>query len=245
MKPTARSPRDPAPLLAFGAHPDDVEFGCGGIVAREVAGGRDAHVVVCSRGEAGSNGTPARRTAEARKAASILGVSVEFIRLDGDAKLEVKASHALRLAAVIRRVRPEFVLAPTLEENQHPDHARLGRLVRDAVRLARYGGVSELRGAKPHAIGALLHYAVGPGAEPAGIPAVLISISAPKVFDAWKASMEAHASQLRTRNYVDLQVARARVLGLGAGVEYAQALYPSDPIILGSLAPLARSARGR
>ena len=60
---------------------------------------------------------------------------------------------------------------------------------------------------------------------------------------AWKASMEAHASQLRTRNYVDMQVARARVLGLAAGMDYAQALYPCNAIVLGSLAPLARPAR--
>ena len=46
---------------------------------------------------------------------------------------------------IIRRVRPGIVLAPSLVENQHPDHARLGRLVRDAARLARYGGVEELR----------------------------------------------------------------------------------------------------
>jgi len=243
MKPTARSRRDRAPILAFGAHPDDVEFGCGGIVARETSGGRPAHLVVCSRGESGSNGTPAVRTAEARRAASILGATIEFVRLDGDAKLEVKAGHALKLAAIIRRVRPGIVLAPTLEEGQHPDHWRLGRLVRDAVRLARYGGVAELRRLRPHAAGALLLYSVGPGAEPAGIPPLLVDISAQGVFGAWKASMEAHASQLRTRNYVDLQVARARVLGLSAGADYAQALYLCDAVVLGSLEALARPAR--
>jgi LmbE family N-acetylglucosaminyl deacetylase len=220
-----------------------VEFGCGGIVANEVLCGRPAHLVVCSRGESGSNGTPAVRTKEARRAASVLGATIEFLRLDGDARLEVKAAHAMRLASIIRRVRPEFVLAPTLEENQHPDHSRLGRLVRDAVRLARYGGMAGLRRLKPHAAGALLFYAVGPGCEPPGVPALLVDISAREVFRAWKSSMEAHASQLRTRNYVDLQVARARVLGLAAGVDYAQALYPSDAVVLGSLAPLARPAR--
>jgi hypothetical protein len=115
--------------------------------------------------------------------------------------------------------------------------------VRDAARLARYGGLAELRPARPHAIGALLLYAVSPGAEPPGPPPVLIDISAPGILAAWKASMEAHASQMRTRNYIDLQVARARVRGLGAGVEYAQALYPADPVLLESLEPLARSAR--
>jgi LmbE family N-acetylglucosaminyl deacetylase len=243
MKPTAKSLPERPPLLAFGAHPDDIEFGCGGIVANEVLCGRPAHLVVCSRGESGSNGTAAVRTAEARRAASVLGAALEFVRLDGDARLEVKAAHALRLAAIIRRVRPEFVLAPTLEENQHPDHWRLGRIVRDAVRLARYGGVAGLRRLRPHAAGALLFYAVGPGCEPPGVPPLLVDISAREVFTCWKASMEAHASQLRTRNYVDMQVARARVLGLAAGMDYAQALYPCNAIVLGSLAPLARPAR--
>lgn len=245
MKPTVRHPPDRAPLLAFGAHPDDIEFGCGGIVANEVLCGRPAHLVVCSRGESGTNGTPAVRAAEAKRAASVLGATLEFVRLDGDARLEVKAAHALRLAAVIRRVRPEFVLAPTLEENQHPDHWRLGRIVRDAVRLARFGGVPELRGAKPHTSGTLLYYAVGPGCEPPGVPPLLVDISSPEVFIAWKSSMEAHASQMRTRRYVDLQVARARVLGIGAGSDFAQALYPGDALLLGSLALLARPGRRR
>ena len=59
----------------------------------------------------------------------------------------------------------------------------------------------------------------------------------------WTAAMEAHASQLRARNYVELQLAWARVQGLRAGVEHAQPLYPNDPLIFDSLAPLTRSAR--
>jgi N-acetylglucosamine malate deacetylase 1 len=55
--------------------------------------------------------------------------------------------------------------------------------------------------------------------------------------------MRAHASQLGTRNYVDLQLARARVLGLRAGVEHAQALYPNDPLVFESLSQLNRAAR--
>jgi len=243
MKPTARSPADPAPLLAFGAHPDDIEFGCGGIVARETLGGRAAHFVICSRGESASHGTPAVRAAEARRAAAALGATVEFVELDGDALLEARPAHALRLAAVIRRVRPGVVLAPSLVENQHPDHPRLGRLVRDAARLARYGGVAKLRSQPPHAIGPLLHYAVTPEAEPPGVVPVLVDISAPEVVAAWTAAMEAHASQLRTRGYVELHLARARVFGLRAGVAHAQALYTQDPLVFPSLEPLARAAR--
>jgi LmbE family N-acetylglucosaminyl deacetylase len=228
--------------LAFGAHPDDIEFGCGGIIARETRAGRQAHFVICSRGESATHGTPAVRTAEAEKAAAILGATMEFVDLDGDANLEPKPAHALKLAAVIRRVRPGIVLAPSLVENQHPDHPRLGRLVRDASRLARYGGVAKLRASPAHAIGPLLYYVVSQEAEPAGVLPVLMDISDLKVIGAWTAAMEAHASQLSTRNYVELQLARARVQGLRAGVEYAQALYPNDPLVFGSLSPLTRAA---
>jgi LmbE family N-acetylglucosaminyl deacetylase len=241
MKPTAKP--DSSPLLAIGAHPDDIEFACGGVVAVETQRGRKAHFVICSRGEAGTHGTPAVRSAEARAAAAELGATVEFISLDGDSSLEVKPGHALRLAAIIRRVRPGSVLAPSMVGNQHPDHFRLGRLVRDACRIARYGGVKTLKARKAHAIGHLFYYAVTPEAEPAGALPVLVDISAPGVIAAWTASMEAHASQVRARSYVELQLARARVLGLRAGVDYAQALYPNDPLVFGSLSPLARAAR--
>ena len=230
------------PLLAFGAHPDDIEFGCGGLIAHETRAGRRAHLVVCSRGEAGTNGTPARRTAEAKKAAQILGATLEFVRLDGDARLELKAAHAIRLAGIIRRVKPGIVLAPTLEQNQHPDHWRLGRLVRDAARLARYGGLPDLRRLPPHAIGQLCFYAISPEAEPAGVQPVLIELS-PAAIKPWVKAMGAHASQLLTRDYPALQLARASVNGSRCGALAAIALYPNDPLLFGSLAPLARAAR--
>lgn len=243
MKRTAKPTFELAPLLAFGAHPDDIEFGCGGVIARETQAGRRAHFVICSRGESATHGTPAQRTAEAGRAARLLGATVEFVRLDGDARLEPKPAHALKLAAIIRRVRPGVVLAPSLVENQHPDHPRLGRLVRDAARLARYGGVAKLRGRPAHAIGPLLYYAAGQEAEPAGVLPVLMDISDPRVVAAWTAAMKAHASQLRTRNYVELQLSRARVQGLRAGVAYAQALWPNDALVFDSISPLTRSAR--
>jgi len=241
MKP--KSSPEPAPLLGFGAHPDDLEFACGGVIACETRAGRPAHLVICSRGEAGTRGTPAQRTAEAKEAAALLGATVEFIKLDGDGRLEMRAAHAIRLAGIIRRARPGLVLAPSVVENQHPDHSRLGRLVRDAARLARYGGLEELRRQPPHAIGQLFFYAVTPGAEPSDITPVLVDVSAPEIVAAWTAAMEAHASQVSARPYVDLQLARARFQGLRAGVAHAIALFPSDPIVVGSLAPLSRGAR--
>ncbi|HEY4246083.1 MAG TPA: PIG-L family deacetylase [Lacunisphaera sp.] len=231
------------PLLAFGAHPDDVEFGCGGIIARETHAGRPVHLVICSRGEAGTNGTPAERTAEAEKAATLLGATIEFIELDGDAHLEMRSAHAIALAGIIRRTKPVIVLAPTLEQNQHPDHWRLAQLVRDATRLARYGGVAELKDQPVHATGQLFFYAITPNAEPANGQPVLIDVSPPEVVAAWTAAMQAHASQLKTRDYVELQLARARVNGSRCGMPAAMSLYPNDPLVFDSLAPLARGAR--
>jgi LmbE family N-acetylglucosaminyl deacetylase len=238
-----RTDKNLPPLLAFGAHPDDIEFGAGGIIAQETRAGRPVHFVVCSRGEAGTNGTPAQRVRETKAAAKILGATVEFLPLDGDARLELKAAHARKLAGIIRRVRPGIVLAPTLEPNQHPDHWRLGTLVRDATRLARYGGLRELKSRPAHAVGQLFFYALSPGSEPAGTSSLLIDISGPEIVDTWTKSMEAHASQMKTRNYVELQLTRARVRGLDAGVAHAQALWPNDPLVFNSLATLSRGAR--
>jgi len=243
MKPTSNPHRDPAPLLAFGAHPDDIEFGCGGVVARETLGGRAAHFVVCSQGEAGTHGTPAQRTAEARRAASLLGATIEFIKLDGDGLLEVRSAHAVKLAGIIRRRRPATVLAPSLAENQHPDHFRLGRLVRDAARLARYGGLKALRRLPPHTISGLFFYAVAPEAEPPGMLPVLVDISDPEILAVWAAAMEAHASQTNARKYVELQITRARLHGLRAGIGHAVPLFPNDAMVLDSLSQLSGAAR--
>jgi LmbE family N-acetylglucosaminyl deacetylase len=128
-------------------------------------------------------------------------------------------------------------------ENQHPDHAKLGKMVRDATRVARYGGLRELRRLPPHAIDQLFFYAVTPEAEPRDITPVLIDVSAAETIEAWTAAMTAHQSQTATRNYVDLQLTRARLLGARAGIGHAIALFPNDPLVLISLSQVSRSAR--
>ncbi|MBL9200891.1 MAG: PIG-L family deacetylase [Opitutaceae bacterium] len=232
-----------SPILAFGAHPDDIEFGCGGVIAAESKAGRKVHLVVCSRGEAGSNGTPAIRTREARRAAARMGARLEFIDLGGDAHFEERSVHVIKLAGIIRRVRPGVVLVTSTVENQHPDHVKLGRMVRDAARLARFGGLKELRRVKPHAIGQLFFYAVSPDAEPNDLGRVLVDVSEPAVVAAWTAAMEAHASQMKTRNYAELVLTRARLNGLRAGLAHAVPLFPADALVVDSLATLGRAAR--
>jgi LmbE family N-acetylglucosaminyl deacetylase len=243
MKPTLKSNPELAPLLAFGAHPDDIEFGCGGVIAKETRTGRAVHFVICSRGEAASSGTPAQRVIEANRSAALLGARLEFIELDGDAHLEVRAAHAIKLAGILRRVRPGIVLAPSLAANQHPDHPRLGELVRDACRLARYGGVKELRKSPPHAVGQLFYYAVTPEAEPSDITPVLVDVSGPEILKAWTSAMKAHATQVSARDYVELQLTRARLNGLRAGVSHAVPLFPNNPVLLDSLVEVVRGAK--
>jgi LmbE family N-acetylglucosaminyl deacetylase len=157
--------------------------------------------------------------------------------------LEIKSAHALKLARIVRRIKPGIILAPSMVQDQHPDHWRLGCLANDAARLARYGGVKELRSATSHAIEQFLFYAVTPEAEPRHITPVFIDVSGPEIVTSWKAAMEAHASQTSARAYVELQLTRARANGLRAGVSHAIALFPGHPFVLDSLAPLNRGAR--
>jgi N-acetylglucosamine malate deacetylase 1 len=242
MKPISNIPSDLSPLLVFGAHPDDIEFGVGGVVVAEAQKGRPVHLVVCSRGESGTHGTPEQRDAEAQRASELMGGTLEVIDLGGDANIENTRAGARTLAAIIRRVRPGIVMAPTTEENQHPDHAAVGRMARDATRLARYGGLKELADQPRHAIAQMLFYPIGADAAPRDRQAILYPISDETMVH-WTKVMEAHASQMQTRNYVDYQIARAALLGQRAGMSHALELFPNDPVIIGSLDQIDGSSR--
>ena len=71
---------------------------------------------------------------------------------------------------------------------------------------------------------------------------ILVDVSAPEVLAAWTAAMEAHATQVKARNYVEMQLTRARVNGMRAGIGHAIALYPNDPLVVDSLARLGPTA---
>ena len=80
-------------------------------------------------------------------------------------------------------------------------------------------------------------------AEAADLPRVLVDVSDPDVLAAWTRAMEMHATQARTRNYVELQLTRARLNGLRAGIGHAIPLFPNDALVIDSLAVLGRGAR--
>ncbi|HSH39293.1 MAG TPA: PIG-L family deacetylase, partial [Chthoniobacterales bacterium] len=182
------------------------------------------------------------REAEARAAAQLLGAQIEFLDLGGDCRIDASSTNALKIARQIRATMPNVLLAPVSSPNQHPDHAAVGAMCRDAARLARYGGITELRELKRHAVEQCFGYAVTPGAEPpSGRVKIRVDISTH--FARWIELMECHRTQLRTRRYIDLQTARARLLGVEAGVEHAQALFPTDDFLVRSLTQVPQSVR--
>ncbi|MGH9480879.1 MAG: PIG-L family deacetylase [Terriglobales bacterium] len=226
-------------ILALGAHPDDIEFGCAPLLLLEARAGNAVKLLVLSRGEAASAGAPEQREQEARAAAALMQAEVEFLDFRGDCHLEITPGNALRLAAEIRRAQPQIVLAPSPDLNQHPDHAAVGKLTRDACRLARYGGLADLKALPPHAVAQLYFYDVTQHGLRA--PDLVVDISG--VTEAWQQVMRCHASQSLSKNYVELQLSAARLLGLTIGVEYAAGVYVNDPVRLERLSALTLSSR--
>jgi len=122
-------------ILAFGAHPDDVELGAGGILATHAAKGLTTGIVDLTRGELGTRGTSEIRLHEAKAAAEILGCAVRENLGMPDGQLDYSHESQLAVATMIRKYRPNVVLmnAPT---DRHPDHGRASRLVEEACFLA-------------------------------------------------------------------------------------------------------------
>src|SRR6188472_898659 len=107
-------------ILAVGAHPDDVEFGCAPILIQEARAGHSIKILVTSKGEAASSGTPEERAEEARSAARIIGAEIDFLDLGGDCNIASNPANAIPIAREIRTFRPDVLLAPHPGENQHP-----------------------------------------------------------------------------------------------------------------------------
>ncbi len=225
-------------ILAIGPHPDDLEFGCAPILMKETKKGNRVKMLVLSRGEAGSAGSPELREQESRAAAALIGAEIEFVEFAGDCHLTYTPENAFRLAREIRGFQPETVLAPHPGENQHPDHSAAGRLTRDACRFARYGGLEELKPAPAHRVANLFFYRITQHLQE---PDLVIDISG--LVPQWEAAMNCHRSQVTSKGYVELQKAGARLLGLTIGVEYALGLFRNDPIRLDAISDLTLSSR--
>lgn len=122
-------------ILAFGAHPDDVELGCGGTVAKLISEGKTCVIVDLTRGELGTRGSDEIRHEEATASAKILGVSSRENLGLKDGFLVNSEEYQLSIVKMIRKYRPEIVLANAIDD-RHPDHAKAAKLVSDACFLS-------------------------------------------------------------------------------------------------------------
>lgn len=122
-------------LLAIGAHPDDVELGAGGTIAREVSAGRKVGVIDLTRGELGTRGTPEDREREAADAAAILGVEFRTNLCFRDGFFGNDEDHQFRLIEQIRHYRPDIVICNAVTD-RHTDHGKGASLVSTACFLS-------------------------------------------------------------------------------------------------------------
>ncbi len=122
-------------ILAFGAHPDDVELGCGGTIAKEVALGKKVGIVDLTRGELGTRGTIATRDQESAEAAAILGVSIRENLNMRDGFFMNDEEHQLVVIRMLRKYQPEIVICNAIDD-RHIDHGKGSKLVSDACFLS-------------------------------------------------------------------------------------------------------------
>jgi len=122
-------------ILAFGAHPDDVELGCGGTIAKLISEGKKCAIIDLTKGELGTRGTDETRKEEAEESARILGISARENLGMKDGFLVNSEEYQLEIVKMIRKYRPEIVLANAIDD-RHPDHAKAAKLVSDACFLA-------------------------------------------------------------------------------------------------------------
>jgi bacillithiol biosynthesis deacetylase BshB1 len=122
-------------ILAFGAHPDDVEISCSGTLLKHIALGQTVGVIDLTQGELGTRGNGTLRMQEAERSAAILGLSVrQNLGLrDGFFRVDEESLHAV--ISAIRHFRPDVVLANATTD-RHPDHGRAGQLVAEACFLS-------------------------------------------------------------------------------------------------------------
>ena len=122
-------------ILAFGAHPDDVELGCGATIAKEVAAGKKVGIIDLTRGELGTRGTAETRKEEAANAAEILKVSVRENLGFADGFFRNDKAHQLEIIKMIRKYQPDIVICNAIED-RHIDHGKGSKLVSDACFLS-------------------------------------------------------------------------------------------------------------
>lgn len=219
-------------ILAFGAHPDDVELGAGATLAKEIARGKKVGIVDLTRGELGTRGSAEIRDREAAAAADILGVTVRENLEYADGFFVNDKAHQLGIIKMVRKYRPEIVLCNAIED-RHIDHGKGSDLVSHACFLSglvkidtKLDGEDTWQEAwRPKLV---YHYIQWKNLE----PDFVVDVS--DFIETKTASILAYSSQffdpnsdepetpISSKNFIDSVNYRARDLGRIVGVEYAE-----------------------
>jgi bacillithiol biosynthesis deacetylase BshB1 len=220
-----------ADVLAFGAHPDDVEFGMGASLVKFARSGASVAVCVLTRGEAGTFGTAVQREREMRAAAAKVGAAIEILDFQ-DCRVVDTIESRMKLAQVIRRHRPRVIFAPYHtnpashhDGMAHPDHTATGAIVRAAARLAKFRGLAGLEGEAWDA-SHLLYYMVPRTMWPTFYNDVTAFM------DEWESAARCHESQMQLRDGTILERLRASRHGYGVavGVPFAEGFWSEDAL---------------
>ena len=122
-------------ILAFGAHPDDVELGCSGTIAKEISLGKKVGIIDLTRGELGTRGSVEIRNSESAKASEILGIAARENLDMRDGFFVNDEAHQMKIIQMLRKYQPEIVLCNDVDD-RHIDHGKGSKLVSDSCFLS-------------------------------------------------------------------------------------------------------------
>ncbi|CAM1352917.1 bacillithiol biosynthesis deacetylase BshB1 [Tenacibaculum insulae] len=233
-------------ILAFGAHPDDVELGAGATIAKEISLGKKVGIVDLTRGELGTRGSAELRDIEAANAAKILGVTVRENLGFADGFFINDKRHQLEIIKMIRKYKPDVVLCNAIDD-RHIDHPKGSKLVSDACFLSGLLKIeTDLAGNKqekwrPKQV---YHYIQWKNIE----PDFVVDVS--NFMEKKEAAVLAYSSQffdpksnepetpITSKNFTDSVNYRARDLGRLIGVDYAEGFTSERYVAIENLSKL-------
>jgi bacillithiol biosynthesis deacetylase BshB1 len=233
-------------ILAFGAHPDDVELGCSGTIAKEISLGKKVGIIDLTRGELGTRGSVAIRDEETQKATQILGISIRENLNMRDGFFVNDEKHQFEIIKMIRKYRPDIVLCNAIDD-RHIDHGKGSKLVSDACFLSGLRKVeTSIDGIVQEAWRpkVVYHYIQWKNIE----PDFVVDIS--EFFDVKTASILAYSSQfydpnsnepvtpIATKNFLESIHYRTQDFGRIIGVEYAEGFTVERYLAVNSLSDL-------
>jgi len=217
-------------LLAFGSHPDDVELGCGGTIAKEIFYGKKVGIIDLTQGELGTRGSVEKRYQEATKAAEILSVSVRENLKFRDGFFVNDQKHQIEIIKLIRKYKPEIVICNAIDD-RHIDHAKGSKLVSDACFLSGLRMIkTEINGEnqQAHRPKVVYHYIQWKNIKPDFVVDISDFMSkklqAVFAYDSqfFKPNSEEPVTPIATKNFQESIEYRAKDLGRLINVNYAE-----------------------